>query len=210
MKLKLLFLAVVFFALFLLTGNIDFYLVPQGRKEDEKTITSTTDSDTVSVIQSFLDLDSDGKEESFRFNTYVGLPGEEWTQVFLNDTDTPVLSVVGYFEGAFVHDIDDTKEKLLEIQTSSGHSINSLVYRYHKGSLIRIPVSTEQEGFFEGVVSRNSPDFIDVDGDGVKEMIVYYREFPPDYRRTVEVYQWKKGRFEKVREYEEETQGLFL
>lgn len=195
MKLKLVFLAVLFFVSFTFTGNTD---------------TTTADSDTVSIAQRLVDIDSDGKAVSFRFNTYAGLPGEERTEVFLNEIDTPVLNLVGYFEGAFVHGIDSTKETLLEIRTSSGHSINSLIYRYHKGSLVRIPVSTEQEGIFEGVVSRNPPDFIDIDGDGVKEMIVSYREFPPDYKRTVEVYQLKEGRFEKAREYEEETQELFL
>lgn len=182
-----------------------------SRKNENKNTSTIVDGDNISFVRSLLyDVDADGKKESFRFNAYAGLPGEERTEMFLNDSDMPVLRLVGYFEGAFIHDMNYGRVKLLEIRVSSGHSINSLVYRYHKGSLIRIPVSTEQEGFFEGVVSRNAPNFIDVDGDGVKEMIVYHREFPPDYRRIVEVYQLKEGTFEKLGEYEEETEELFL
>lgn len=210
MKLRSIFIAILLLSAFLLTRNTDPYPINQGEKKDKRTVSSATVPDTISVAESFLDLDSDGKAESFRINSYAGLPGEERTEVFLNDADTPLFSLVGYFEGFFIHNIDYSKEKLLEIRISSGHSINSLAYRYHKGSLVRIPVSTEKEGFFEGVVSRNPTDFIDVDGDGVKEMIVYHREFPPDHRRTVQVYQLKEERFEKLREYEEETQELFL
>lgn len=210
MKLIPVFFAVLFFLPFLLSRSTDSYPVHQGGMEDRKMILSTATDDDVFVVQSFLDLDSDGKEESLLVHSYTGLPGEERTEVFLNDADTPLLSLAGYFEGVFVHDIDHTQAKFLEIRTSSGHSINSRIYRYNKRALVMIPVSTEKEGFFEGVASRNPPEFKDVDGDGMKEMVIFRRQFPPDHRRTVEVYQLKERRFEKLREYEEETQELFL
>lgn len=92
---------------------------------------------------------------------------------------------------------------MLEIQTSSGHSLNSLLYQYRNGQLARISVSTENPPYYEGIVSRNAPEFRDLDGDGVQEMLVYSRYFPPRSQRQIEVYKFVSNSFVKTTSFKE-------
>lgn len=160
-----------------------------------------------------FDLDSDGIEEDIYFHSYTLYPQNvvDWkTEVFMNDNSHPKLVLAGLFEKTMVHNIDTDTVKELEIQVLSGKSTNTLIYRYRGGELVRIPVSTENSPYYEGVVSRNEPEFKDMDGDGIQEMMVYYRHFPPDFGRTTEVYQLNEEEFKKVKEYEESTPQIYL
>ena len=66
-----------------------------------------------------------------------------------------------------------------------------------------MPVSTAKPPSFYGIVSRNVPELKDSDGDGALELFAYYRHFPPDFKRTVEVYQLSGEVLQKIEEYEE-------
>lgn len=157
-----------------------------------------------------LDLDSNGTIEKVNIKSYIGLPGEEKTEVYLNNELNPVFIFYGFLDNVLTHNIDRSGYKVLEFQLAGGHSINSLIYRYQNGELIRIPVSTEKLPYFMGIVARNIPEFIDLDNDGILEMLAYYRYFPPEKKRRVEVYKFNGTSFEKQKEYEEKTSEVYL
>lgn len=157
-----------------------------------------------------FDLDGDGISEKIGLRPYLGLPGEEKTEVYLNGSLQPTFTLFGFLESVLTHNIDNSKYKVLELQLASGHSINSLLYRYKDGVLKRIPVSTEKAPYFMGIVARNTPEFKDTDGDGIMEMFVYYRYFPPEKRRKVELYKFNGVEFEKQKQYEESTPVIYL
>lgn len=156
-----------------------------------------------------LDLDNDGKNENLIFKAYVNLPTSEKTEVFLNNLSKPVLAIHGFYRDSLTHDVSNNY-RILEIQTSSGHSLNSLLYQYRNGQFTRISVSTEKSPYYEGIVSRNAPEFRDLDGDRVQEMLVYYRLYPPKEKRIVEIYKFSGDIFQKYQEYEETTTIPYL
>lgn len=160
------------------------------------------DKNLLTVNRSF-DLNSDGKEEKLNIKSYLGLPGEERTEIYLNDEIKPTLLLYGFFDNVLTHDINGSKHKVLELQVASGHSINTLIYKYQEGKLVRIPISTENAPYFTGIVSRNSPQFEDIDGDGILEMLVYSRYFPPRSQRQIEVYKFVSNSFVKTASFKE-------
>lgn len=161
------------------------------------------------VVSMSIDLDSDGIDEKIVLKSHLGLPGEEKTEVYLNGI-WPILTLYGFLDNVLTHDIDNSRYKFIELQLAAGHSINSLIYKYQKGVLKRIPVSTEKVPYFMGIVARNTPEFKDVDGDGVLEMFAYYRHFPPEKRRTVEIYKFNGEEFKRQKKYDETTPEIFL
>lgn len=156
-----------------------------------------------------VDLDRDGRKEKLLIYSSSYLSLDPRTYLFINYNPKPKLSLRGHYVESNIHQIKPG-EFTLEVQTMNGKSINSLVYFYRHGSLKRIPVSTENSPYYEGAVSRNEPEFKDMDGDGIQEMMVYYRHFPPDFRRTVVVYQLNEEEFQKIKEYEELTPEIYL
>ncbi|KKU03027.1 MAG: hypothetical protein UX99_C0008G0016 [Candidatus Amesbacteria bacterium GW2011_GWB1_47_26] len=156
-----------------------------------------------------IDLDWDGREEKLLIYSSSYLSLDPRTYLFINYNPIPRLSLKGHYLESNIHEIKPG-EFILEVQTVSGKSVNSLVYFYRQGSLRRIPVSTENSPYYEGVVSRNEPEFRDTDGDGIQEMLVYYRHFPPDFKRTVEIYKLNGETFKKIKEYEESTPEVYL
>lgn len=160
-------------------------------------------------ISYLYDFDLDQKKENIIFRSSpVGLD-DGITEVFLNNKDKPELTIKGYFVNSKIVDITNVL-RILEVEVLVGKSINSLIYRYENGKLIRVSVSTEKAPFFEGLVSRNPPEYKDVDNDGILEILVYYRYFPPQKKRTVEVYKFNGKQFKKQKEYEEETTEVYL
>lgn len=156
-----------------------------------------------------VDLDRDGRTEKLLIYSSSYLSFDPKTYLFINYNPKPKVSLRGYYLESNVREIK-SNESALEIQTMSGKSVNSLIYFYRHGNLKRISVSTENSSYYEGVVSRNEPEFKDVDGDGIQEMFVYYRHFPPDVKRTVEVYKLNGEVFQKIKEYEEPTPKMYF
>lgn len=156
-----------------------------------------------------VDLDGDGRMEKLLIYSSSYLSLDPKTYLFIKYDPKPKLSLRGHYLGNNVHEVKPD-EFMLEVQTMSGKSVNSLVYFYRHGNLNRIPVSTENSLYYEGVVSRNEPEFKDTDGDGIQEMLVYYRHFPPDFKRTVEIYKLNEEVFQKIEEYEEPTPEIYL
>lgn len=169
--------------------------------EDPGITTSVSGSDSVVLNKSF-DLDSDGRNEKLTIKSGIGLPGEEYTIIYLNDSQKPTLHLYGFFDSINVHTMDTFRHKVVEVRVLTGQSINMLAYAYQGGDLVRIPISTEKPPNYLGIVSRNYPEFKDIDEDGILELLAYYH-FLGDTKRTVEVYTFKHNMFQKSRDYEE-------
>lgn len=152
--------------------------------------------------------------QSYRVPVWVGdLDTLDWqTDMVLGAEESSRTSFRGWLSTAYPLDLEEDERDELVVEILSGKTINAIVYRYVDGVLERIPVSTEKPGpyGFVGTATRNSPEFKDLDGDGVLEMLVYYRFFPPEKRRRVEVYKFDGSRFDKIREYEEPTDEVYL
>jgi len=159
----------------------------------------------------FFDLNQDGKPEKITIYSSLGKEiGDEYTDIFINDTNQPSLHLSGYFDGMQVHKIDHQGHQILEVRTVSGHSIETTFYTYGDNYLNIVPVSTAKPPSFYGIVSRNRPEFKDNNNDGTLELFAYYRHFPPKKQRTIEVYIFDGQGFIKTEEYEEILPTLYL
>lgn len=152
------------------------------------------------------------QEGPFKIHSFEIAPVVGRTEIFINQFSDPVLSLDGFYYDSRFIDLDtNIDNKVFEIQINTGGKLlTSLVYRYEDESLIRIPVSTEKPGGYLGTVSSGGAEFKDVDGDNVKEMFVYHRHYPPEAKRTVEVYKFNGDIFQKYKEYEEAMEKIYL
>lgn len=192
---KLLFILFLFLVFLIYLGQTTFVSHPKAQQDNSEV--------------RLYDLDIDGNKEQIAFHSYQIGSGSWQTNVYVNKQATPQLTLRGFFKESHVYDIKDNF-RILEIELIGGKSVNSLVYKSQNGKLIRIPVSTEKPPGFIGIVSRNLPEFKDMDNDGVLEMIAYYRLYPPEKKRTVEIYKLSGKIFMKYQEYEEETPMYYL
>lgn len=191
------------------------------REEDNASVVKALDLPDVNEVlrnirqdpfykEKTLYLKSSVYKRKIHFYSYTVEPFVGKTDVYVNNSTTSQLSLDGFFYNAYTVDINKDGKDELEVETESGHSLNSLIYKYLRGRLERIPVSTENPKGWEGIVSRNTPEFKDVNKDGLLEMLAYYRFFPPEKRRKVEVYKFTGLLFQKVREYEEKMPEVYL
>lgn len=137
----------------------------------------------------------------------------DWkTDMEVVDRNYSKFSFYGWLSSAYSVDLEKDGQDELVVEIITGKTINTIVYKFVAGVLTRVPVSTEKPGpwGFYGVASRNSPEFKDLDGDGILEMLAYYRHFPPENSRTVEVYKFNGRSFELVRNYEEKMPEVYL
>lgn len=168
----------------------------------------------ISLKQSTLeDIDSLRTEwnfDIFRFVAHEDGPTIWVTDVYIGSELQPGFSLNGYFESSQFQDIKADGTKYLEVILLQGKLANSRLFKYVDGRLLQVPISTERPDGFIGVVGSSAPEYKDIDGDGTREMFVYHRHYPPAYKRAVEVYQFRNEAFWKWKEYEENTQELFL
>lgn len=94
--------------------------------------------------------------------------------MYVNDATKPIMDMFGFFDGIQVHNMDNQKHRVLAINLLTGHSINTLFYAMKKGKVYRVPVSSEKPSAYYGIVSRNYPEFQDIDGDGTLELVAHY------------------------------------
>lgn len=154
------------------------------------------------VLNFSLDLDDDGKNEKIIIKSNLGFPGDQNTEVYINSDKQPEITEIGSFYSIRTHSMGTFKQDIIELQVQTGQSINTLLYTYRNGRLERVPVSTEKPPSWFGIISRNSPEFKDIDDDGSPELLAYY-SFLYDLTRKVEVYSFDGKVFVKVHEYEE-------
>ena len=151
------------------------------------------------------------KNGPFEIHSFEIAPVLGRTEIFTNRFTNPVLSLDGFYYGSRFIDLDiQSGIKTFEIELNTGGKLlTSLVYRYKDGSLTRIPVSTEKPGGYLGTVSSGGAEFKDIDNDGIKEMLVYNRYYPPEAKRTVAVYKFDGQTLNKYQEYEESTAYIY-
>lgn len=162
-------------------------------------------------LEKKFDLDQNGETEKISIISTLGEGvGNENTKIYLNNSPEPFLNLNGYFDKIQTHIMNAQGIQILELRTIAGHSLETTFYIYKKGRLIIVPVSTAKPPYFYGIVSRNAPELKDLDGDGVLELLAYYRHFPPEKERTVEVYKFSGHDFTKTQKYEESMSELYL
>lgn len=149
------------------------------------------------------DLDLDGKNEIIDFySSPIDLTGGN-TDIFINRETNAKVSLSGYFQKGDIYDIAKNV-RVLEVQTNSGGKlINSIILVYRNGELTRIPIFDGVKSLPQGIFSSGGVEFKDYDSDGILEMFVYHRHYPPEAERTVEIYEFTDQVFKKVQEYEE-------
>ena len=148
--------------------------------------------------------------EKITIKSYPLEPFAGNTDVYVGSHSLPQFSISGFLHNVYSLDLENDGWEEVAIEVETGHSINSLIYKQRNDRLVRIPISTEILINFEGIVSRNTPEFKDIDRDGRLEMLAYYRFFPPEKRRKVEVYKFTGLLFQKVKEYEEKMTEIYL
>src|SRR3990167_3166418 len=88
----------------------------------------STIQDPLSLEKSF-DLDRDGVVEKIAvFSTLGKEIGDEITTITINNDKQPTLKLSGYFDDMQVHTINPQGQKILELSTIEGHSINTTFY----------------------------------------------------------------------------------
>ncbi len=158
---------------------------------------------TLPNIQNFsYDLDGNGTDERIIIKSYPGFPGDQNTEIYINSNPEPAFVEVGTFFAFNIHRMDKAGNHVTELQLQTGQSLNALFYAYHDGKLERVSVSTENPPSWHGIISRNIPEFKDIDKDGNLELRAYYN-FLNDPTRTVEVYEYSDGSFNLIQKYEE-------
>lgn len=147
---------------------------------------------------------------SLTLKSYTVEPFQGKTDVYTGSGNLPRFSLPGFFRNAYSIDIEDDGNEELVVEVETGHSIDSSVYKYSNKKLNRILISNGPSTILESITTRNTPEFKDTNHDGVLEMFVYYRFFPPEKRRRVELYKFDGQRFSKIKEYEEATSEFYL
>lgn len=162
------------------------------------------------LYEQISDLDLDGKNEIIEFySSPVDLTGGN-TDIFINKETNAKVSLSGYFQKSDIYDIAKDV-RVLEVQTNlGGKLINSIILVYQNGELTRIPIFDGVKSLPRGIFSSGGIEFKDYDSDGILEMFVYHRHYPPEAKRTVEIYQFTNQVFKKVQEYEESTPNVYL
>ena len=156
------------------------------------------------------DLDLDNKNELLYFHTKEVKFGNWTTEVFVNNSVKPVLIVSGLLKDYRVYDIAENI-RILELEISAGGKlVNSLLYKYHEGFLVRVPIAIDSNSQLWDVWSSGGAEFKDLDDDGVLEMLVYHRNYPPKANRRVEAYRFEDNIFQKYKEYKEATEEIYL
>lgn len=134
----------------------------------------------------------DNKE--FRFVSREEGPTIWKTDVYVKNEEAPRLTLNGYYRNSKFHNLGVNKTQYLEILLLSGKLINSQLYDYSSGQLKKIFALKE-------IWASADPEYKDIDGDGIKEMLVYHQLGLLEEPRIVEVYNITNGRLQKQTEF---------
>jgi len=155
-------------------------------------------------------LKTEWKTDNLRFVAHEDAPTDWKTDLYVGEEKQPRLSFNGYYLDSKFQNLDITGAKYLEVILLQGKLVNSNLFKDISGQLEKVLVFDSRGQKFLGIIASADPEYKDIDGDGIREMFVYHRHYPPAYKRAVEVYQFRNEAFWKWKEYEEDTQELFL
>lgn len=146
----------------------------------------------------------------FRFIAHEDSPTVWRTDLYVKDEKQPTLTLIGYYGGSKFQTIDNGREQYLEILLLSGKLVNSQLFRFSGDQLDKVPVYDIDSQQPKEVWASADPEYKDVNNDGIKEMFIYHRHYPPDYSRSIEQYAFRGNAFIKQKEYIEKTNNLVL
>lgn len=164
-----------------------------------------------------FDLDGNGLSENFLIKSYEVILNRKnsftyygfVTDVLIKKADSYLgllTSLPGHLleaEEALLN--PENNDKVLLINIIQGKLDNFLMYRYINGNLERVTTPDDIPPNSYGIMTRGEAHFEDVDGDNVKEMVIYSRLSPPEKKHKVDVYKIVGLEAVKTGAYEEET-----
>lgn len=132
----------------------------------------------------------------------------DWkTDLYLKGERRPRLSLGGYYLGSRSEDIG-TGVPYLEVSLLQGQLASFHMFKYISRQLEEIPFFGADGKRLSGIWSSLDPEYKDINGDHIKEMLVYHPHYPLGEMQTVEVYRYTGQVFQKEGEYEENTENL--
>lgn len=155
-------------------------------------------SDKKEIELGYLQTDIDGnrKKEKIIFTFFEPDPDEfgYYTNIYAPDGEKIIID--GSLWKAFVDDLTGDGIKELIVETISGHLSTTYIFSYKNGRLEKIPIYDEN-----GIEPQNTiPDtilatsleirFEDLDGDGVKEIILPIRNYGNEFVELIYYYRW--------------------
>lgn len=153
-------------------------------------------------------LTTEWEVDGFRFKAHKDSPMNWKTDLYVGKEQRPQLSLGGYYLGSRFEDLG-IKTPFLEVSLLHGQLASFHGFKYVSKQLEEIPFFGADGKKLLGVWSSADPEYKDIDGDKVKEMLVYHPHYPPKETRTVEIYKYTGKIFQKEKEYEENTDGVY-
>lgn len=139
------------------------------------------------------DIDGDQKKERVIFTLYSPEPFYYFTNIYASDGEKIIVD--GTLWKTFVDDLTGDGIKELIVETISGHVSVTNIFAYQDGSLKKIPIYDET-----GVepltlldtmlVTSLEISFEDLDGDGVKEIVMPIRNYGNELVVPTYYYRW--------------------
>ncbi|MDP3697824.1 MAG: transglycosylase SLT domain-containing protein [Candidatus Taylorbacteria bacterium] len=147
------------------------------------------------------DVDGDQKKEKIIFTFFEPNPDEfgYYTNIYAPDGEKIVVD--GSLWKVFVDDLTGDGIKELIVETIPGHLSTTYIFSYKNGRLEKIPIYDEN-----GIEPQNTiPDtmlatsleirFKDLDGDGIKEIIMPIRNYGNEFVEPTYYYRWNDEGF---------------
>lgn len=154
--------------------------------------------------QEQYDLDADGNPETVYFKINGNEYGNWKTEVFLNNSKTPLIRVDDLLIKKSLQKISKST-RILKLELSAGGKlVNTVLYQYKDSKITEIPITTASQESDPNTWSSGGSEFKDLDTDGIKEMLIYHGYYPQP-ARTVGVYKFNGKHFIHSQEYDEPT-----
>lgn len=176
--------------------------VNQGGRSDE------LDPSEIVLTKEF-DLDNNGIKERLYFHRTRVEPFAYYTDVVIEGTYKPSLVIPDYFWEAEEYQVNKNLRVLLT-QSQTGHIVSIMVYKYNDGVFSQIPIKTDEYiNKDQGDVGSDA-EMKDMDSDGTLELLIYFRHYPPEKKRTVKIYKFDGQVFTKTESYDQKTEEVYL
>ncbi len=155
---------------------------------------SAFESDEKEIELGYLqtDIDGDQKKEKIVFTLFEPNPDEfgYYTNIYAPNGEKIIVD--GTLWKAFVDDLTGDGLKELIIETITGHVSETNIFAYKNGGLEKIPIYDEIgiESRSAGLLTSLEIRFEDLDGDGVKEIILPIRNYGNEFIEPTYYYRW--------------------
>lgn len=159
------------------------------------------------------DLNGDKKLEKIFFTVYSPEPFSYYTNIYAPDREKIIIS--GTLRKAFIDDLTGDGIKELIVKTIPGHLSATYIFSYENGRLTRIPIYNEEGAEFQStmydengiefqvprLMTTEEIRFEDLDGDGVKGIILTTKNYSNELTEPTYYYRWNGRGFMLYRLY---------